>query len=179
MSRIGKLPIAIPAGVKVSLLGSLVTVEGPKGKLSRDHLGHVGLDLTEGEIKVRALDSSGQAGAYHGLYRTLINNMVVGVSQGFSKVLVISGVGYRAEVKDGLLLLNLGYSMTVEYAIEKDLAISTEGPNKIIISGADKEKVGQASSEIRSIRPPEPYKGKGIRYETETIVHKVGKSGVK
>ena len=114
----------------------------------------------------------------HGLYRNLVNNMVMGVSAGFKKVLLINGVGYRAEVQEKLLVLNLGYSNPVEYPIADDLTITCEGPTRITIEGIDKQRVGQASAEIRSIRPPEPYKGKGVRYEDEQVRRKVGKAGV-
>ena len=179
MSRIGKLPIEIPSGVKVTVDGALVSVEGPKGKLSQDVRGEVQVEINGNLVNVNPKDESREAGAYHGLYRTLISNMVKGVSQGFSKSLVINGVGYRAEVKGDTLLLNLGFSNTIEYMISGDLKVTCEGNNKITVSGIDKQKVGQASAEIRSIRPPEPYKGKGIRYEDEVIKRKVGKAGIK
>ena len=120
-----------------------------------------------------------QTGAYHGLYRTLVNNMIIGVSQGFSKSLLINGVGYRAEVNGQSLLLNLGFSNQIEYQVTDGLTVTCEGTNKVIVSGIDKQKVGQASAEIRSLRPPEPYKGKGIRYENETVKRKIGKAGIK
>ena len=179
MSRIGKLPIEIPQGVKVAVDGSLVSVEGPKGKLSQDVRGEVVVNIDGNIVNVLPKDESRQAGAYHGLYRTLISNMVHGVSQGYSKSLVINGVGYRAEVKGESLMLNLGFSNTIEYQVADGLTVTCEGTTKIIVSGIDKQKVGQASAEIRSIRPPEPYKGKGIRYENEVIKRKVGKAGIK
>lgn len=179
MSRIGKLPIEIPQGVKVAVDGSLISVEGPKGKLSQDVRGEVQVSIDGSTVNVLPKDESRQAGAFHGLYRTLIFNMVHGVSQGYSKSLVINGVGYRAEAKGDSLMLNLGFSNTIEYQVAEGLKVTCEGTNKIIVSGIDKQKVGQASAEIRSIRPPEPYKGKGIRYEDEVIKRKVGKAGIK
>lgn len=179
MSRIGKLPIEIPQGVNIAVDGNIVSVEGPKGKLSQDICGAVDVTIEGNILTVLPRDESRIAGAYHGLYRTLIFNMVHGVSQGYSKSLVINGVGYRAEVKGDALMLNLGFSNTIEYQFNDDLQITCEGTNKITVSGIDKQKVGQASAEIRSIRPPEPYKGKGIRYENEIIKRKVGKAGIK
>lgn len=178
MSRIGKLPVAIPAGVKVGLSGATLTVEGPKGKLVREIDPLVAIGLDGGTAVVSRKDDSKRARAYHGLYRKLLYNMVTGVSTGFSKSLLINGVGYRAEVKGSSLMLNLGFSNPIEYLFDKDIQISVD-QNKIVVSGADREKVGQVSAEIRSIRPPEPYKGKGLKYETERIRRKVGKSGVK
>jgi large subunit ribosomal protein L6 len=179
MSRIGKLPITVPQGVKVSLSGQTVTVEGPKGKLSQELQPVIGVKVSDSEVVVERKDESKTTRSFHGLYRKLISNMVVGVSQGFTKALVINGVGYRAEVNGKNLVLNLGYSSPVEYVPAEGVTLSCDGPNKVIVSGIDKQKVGQASAEIRSIRPPEPYKGKGVKYEDEHIRRKIGKSGVK
>ncbi|MBN1649457.1 MAG: 50S ribosomal protein L6 [Spirochaetales bacterium] len=179
MSRIGKLPITVPQGVKVSLDGLVVNVEGPKGKLSQEIQPQISVKISESEVLVERKEETKAARSFHGLYRNLINNMVIGVSQGFSRSLVINGVGYRAEVNGSNLLLNLGYSNQVEYVPVEGVTIACEGPNKVIVSGIDKQKVGQASAEIRSIRPPEPYKGKGVKYEEEHIRRKIGKSGVK
>ncbi len=178
MSRIGKLPIAIPQGVKVTVTEDMITVEGPKGKLEQDYKPGVEIKVEDSEVTVSAKDDTKAAHSYHGLYRSLINNMVVGVSQGFSKGLVINGVGYRAEVKNGILTLNLGYSQPIDYFIEEGITITTEG-NKVNVAGIDKQRVGQVSADIRSLRPPEPYKGKGIRYDNENIRRKIGKSGIK
>ena len=179
MSRIGKAPIEIPSGVKVIYKDNEVQVEGPKGKLSQDIQDCIDVKVEDNIAVLTRKNEERQTGAYHGLYRTLINNMVIGVSKGFSKSLVINGVGYRAEVKGKSLLLNLGFSNQVEYEINDDLDITCEGTNKIIVSGIDKQRVGQASAEIRSLRPPEPYKGKGIRYEDEVVKRKIGKAGIK
>ncbi len=179
MSRIGKLPIEIPQGVKISVTDNLITVEGPKGKLTQDYKPEVTIKVGDKEVVVERVNDSKSARAYHGLYRQLISNMITGVSKGFTRSLLVNGVGYRAEVKNNVLFLNLGYSTQIEYVINKDVSISCEGQNKIIVSGIDKQKVGQACSEIRSLRPPEPYKGKGIKYEDENIRRKIGKSGIK
>ncbi len=179
MSRIGKLPVQIPQGVKVSTADNIITVEGPKGKLVQDYQPEVSVDVKENEVIVVVNDDSKKANSYHGLYRQLINNMVVGVSNGYTRSLLVNGVGYRAEVKDKILFLNLGFSTQIEYHINDDITISCEGTNKIIVAGIDKQKVGQTCAEIRSLRPPEPYKGKGIKYEEETLRRKIGKSGIK
>jgi large subunit ribosomal protein L6 len=139
----------------------------------------VKIDVADGECVVSRLNESKQAKSYHGLYRNLIRNMVTGVSQGFSRTLLINGVGYRAELQGDRLVLNLGYSMPIEYVVPEGVSVQTEGPNKLTLTGMDKTQVGQAAAEIRSLRPPEPYKGKGVKYEDETIVRKVGKAGIK
>jgi len=179
MSRIGKLPIALPKGVKVSVADCLVTVEGPKGKLVREVRPEVEITVSADHVTVARKDDAKQSKAFHGLYRQLVHNMVVGVTTGFSKKLQINGVGYRAEVKGASLILNLGFSNPIEFLIPSDLKITCEGPSVIVVSGMDKQKVGQISSDIRSLREPEPYKGKGIKYETETVRRKVGKTGGK
>ncbi len=179
MSRIGKLPVRIPQGVKVGATDSIITVEGPKGKLTQEYKPDVSIEVKENEVIVGVNNDSKKANAYHGLYRQLINNMITGVSAGFTRSLLVNGVGYRAEVKGDILFLNLGFSTQIEYYINKDIAISCEGTNKITVVGIDKQKVGQACAEIRSLRPPEPYKGKGIKYEEETLRRKIGKSGIK
>ncbi len=178
MSRIGKLPIEIPQGVKVSVTEDLITVEGPKGKLEQDYKPEVSIKIEDNTLTVDAIKDTKSAHSYHGLYRSLIDNMVTGVSKGFSKVLVINGVGYRAEVNKDILTMNLGYSQPIDYYIEEGITITAEG-NKVTVSGIDKQRVGQVSAEIRSLRPPEPYKGKGIRYDDENIRRKIGKSGIK
>ncbi len=179
MSRIGKLPIEVPKGVKLTVSDSLVTVEGPKGKLVQDYRPEVTIAVSENTVTVTRKDDSIPAKSFHGLYRQLVQNMIIGVSTGFSKKLLINGVGYRAEVKGDILYLNLGFSTQIEYMIPSDLTIACENPSTVIVSGTSKQRVGQVSSEIRSLRVPEPYKGKGIKYDTEVIRRKVGKSGGK
>ena len=179
MSRIGKLPIEVPKGVKLTVTDSLVTVEGPKGKLVQDYRPEVTIAVSENTVTVTRKDDSIPAKSFHGLYRQLVQNMIIGVSTGFSKKLLINGVGYRAEVKGDILYLNLGFSTQIEYMIPSDLTIACENPSTVIVSGTSKQRVGQVSSEIRSLRVPEPYKGKGIKYDTEVIRRKVGKSGGK
>jgi large subunit ribosomal protein L6 len=179
MSRIGVLPIDIPSGVTVDVKPDLVDVKGPKGQLSQSYTPEVTVAVEENKVVVSRKDETKIAKSKHGLYRNLIRNMIVGVSDGFTKNLLINGVGYRAEVQGQALVLNLGYSNQVEYPIPDDLSITIDGPTKIIVSGINKQRVGQAAAEIRSIRPPEPYKGKGVRYEDEYVRRKVGKAGVK
>ena len=179
MSRIGKLPITVPAGVKVDIQENAICVECPKGKLCQDYTDNVKVELNDGVITVCRGDESKASNAAQGLYRNLINNMVVGVTTGFTKNLVITGVGFRAEVKGNLLVLNLGYSTDFIALIPENLTVTVEGQNKVCVSGIDKQAVGEFCAQIRKLRKPEPYKGKGIRYETETIRRKVGKSGVK
>ncbi len=179
MSRVGKLPINIPNGVKVEVKDSFVKVEGPKGTIEQEFLSAVTIKVEDNLVVVERRDDSKDSRSFHGLYRQLVQNMVTGVSNGFQKVLLVSGVGYRAEVKDNILHLNLGYSNPIEYVIPEEVTITVEGQNKVFVNGIDKQRVGQVSSEIRSLRPPEPYKGKGIKYEDERIKRKIGKSGVK
>lgn len=178
MSRIGKLPVAIPQGVKVDISGYLVSVEGPKGKLQQKMDPLVEVTIAGNEAVVARKNDSKRARSFHGLYRKLLSNMVIGVSTGFSKTLLINGVGFRAEVKGKSLVLNLGFSNPIEYLFDNDIDIVVEN-NKVTVSGVSRERVGQVSAEIRSIRPPEPYKGKGVRYSDEHVRRKVGKSGVK
>lgn len=179
MSRIGKLPIRVPQGVSVDVSGGTVTVKGPRGTLTQTFQPEVSVSVAENTVRVSRNSDSKRARSMHGLYRNLVQNMVTGVSAGFTRALLINGVGYRAEVQGKVLVLNLGYSNPVEYPIPDDLAITCEGPTKISVEGIDKQRVGQTSAEIRSIRPPEPYKGKGVRYENEYVRRKVGKAGVK
>ncbi len=179
MSRIGNLPISLPDGVTVDIKSNMIVVKGPKGELSQDIDSSISVNQDGNFLILSRSNDSKQSKSYHGLYRSLISNMVEGVSKGFSKNLEIQGVGYRAELKDNYLILNLGYSSPVWYEIEDGIDIKLDGQTKIIISGISKERVGQVSSEIRSIRAPEPYKGKGIRYSDEYVRRKVGKSGVK
>jgi len=177
MSRIGFLPVTVPAGVVVSVEGETLRVKGDRGELIQGFKPLVNFDIEEGEIRIKRTNESKRAKSMHGLYRSLLNNMVKGVSKGFTKSLTISGVGFRAEIRGEILLLNLGFSNQIEYVIPEGITISMEGNNKIIVSGIDKALVGLVASEIRKLRLPEPYKGKGIRYENERIRRKVGKSG--
>lgn len=179
MSRIGKLPIEIPTGVKVNLDSSIITVIGPKGTLSRLIRGGVNVDIGEKSILVTKKSEDKSAQSFHGLTRTLINNMVIGVTKGFETVLDITGVGYRAESKDNLLTLSLGYSHAINYALPEGVSVEVEKMTKVFVRGADKELVGETAAKIRSFRPPEPYKGKGIRYSDEKILRKAGKTGKK
>lgn len=177
MSRIGKMPVALPAGVKVTIDGGLLSVEGPKGKLTQHVREEVAFDVQKEQVIVTRKDESKVSRSYHGLYRQLLHNMIIGVTKGFTKNLIVNGVGYRAEVKGNLLILNLGYSNIIEFVIPEGVTITVEGQNKIIVSAIDKQLVGQTAAEIRSLRKPEPYKGKGVKYEDEVVRRKVGKSG--
>jgi large subunit ribosomal protein L6 len=179
MSRVGKQPIPVPSGVEISVDATQVTVKGPKGTLTQDYRPLVTISVDDGICTVTRKNETKPAKSMHGLYQRLVQNMVTGVTTGFTRVLVINGVGYRVEQQGKSLVLSLGYSMPIEYPIPDDLTVEVEGPNKIKISGIDKQRVGQMASEIRSLRPPEPYKGKGVKYEEEQISRKVGKSGIK
>jgi large subunit ribosomal protein L6 len=178
MSRIGKIPVKGPGGVKVDFANDTISVEGPKGKLSQKYHSVIQFEDKNGEIVVSRLNEEKQTKAFHGLYRNLLNNMLIGVSAGFSRTLIITGVGFKAEVQGSLLMLSLGFSSDIFVGIPEDLAVVVEG-GKLIVSGIDKQKVGELAAQIRKLRPPEPYKGKGIRYDDEKIRRKVGKSGVK
>ena len=175
MSRIGKKPIPVPSGVKVTINGASVVVEG-KAKLSWELPELVKAELVGNEVIVSRDDDSRRSSAMQGLARSLINNMVVGVSQGFKKELAVIGVGYKVQVSGKKLVLNLGYSHVIEYEIPAGLTVTVADGNKIIVEGADKQIVGQAAATIRSFRKPEPYKGKGIRYVDEQITLKEGKT---
>ncbi len=177
MSRIGRKPIAVPAGVDVNIDGTTVTVKGPKGTLARDIRGEISVKLENGEITVTRPNDEKENRAYHGLTRTLIANMVEGVSNGYKKELEINGVGYRAVKQGSDLVLNIGYSHQVIMAEVDGITVDVPAPNKIVVSGPDKQKVGQFASEIRGKRPPEPYQGKGIKYAGEIIRRKEGKAG--
>ena len=179
MSKIGKLPVAVPAGVTVTCSDGLVSVKGPKGELSQKINNTIKVEVKDGEVVLTTLDDSKQTNAFHGLYRNLIHNMVVGVTTGFSKSLVITGVGYRAEVQGKILMLNLGYSNDFFATIPDGLTVTADAQGKVTVSGIDKQQVGEFCSQIRKLRKPEPYKGRGVRYETEVIRRKVGKTGVK
>lgn len=177
MSRIGRKPIAVPAGVEVKIDGSVVTVKGPKGTLTKEfnHLMKISQEGTE--IIVERPNDENLSKSLHGLTRTLINNMVVGVTEGYKKELEINGVGYRCEKKGKDVVMNLGFSHQVVVSDTDDVKLEVPAPNKIIVTGIDKQKVGQYASEIRGKRPPEPYKGKGIKYANEVIRRKEGKAG--
>ena len=180
MSRIGRMPIAIPAGVTVEIAeNNKVTVKGPKGTLERVLPAEMEIKSENGEVVVTRPNDLKKMKSLHGLTRTLINNMIVGVTNGYEKVLEVNGVGYRAQKQGKKLVLALGYSHPVEMEDPEGLESVVEGQNKIIIKGIDKEKVGQYAAEIRDKRRPEPYKGKGIKYADETIRRKVGKTGKK
>lgn len=179
MSRIGRKPVEIPAGVEVKVENNLVTVKGPKGTLSQQIKPLISVKVEGNQVIVERPNDEAEARALHGLSRTLIANMVEGVSKGYSKELEINGVGYRAQKQGKKLILTLGYSHLVEVEEIDGITIDVPDTNKIVISGADKQLVGQFASEVRGKRPPEPYKGKGIKYATETIRRKEGKAGAK
>ncbi len=179
MSRVGKAPVPLPKNVKVSLTDEAIAVEGPKGTLSQERHAMIGVEVGENEVTLTRKDETQETRALHGLYRSLVNNMVRGVSEGFRKALVINGVGYRAEVQGQNLVLNLGFSNPIEYPIPQEISIEVEANNRIVVSGIDRERLGQVCAEIRSFRPPEPYKGKGVKYENELVRRKIGKSGIK
>lgn len=179
MSRIGKLPIEIPKGVKITFEDSVLTVQGPNGKLTRSVMECVTLNITDSLLEVSRNNELTSTRAAHGLTRTLINNMVTGVTKGFQTDLEINGVGYRAEVKGKELVLSLGYSHPVNFLIPDGITIDVEKMTKVAVKGYDKELVGQTAAKIRSFRGPEPYKGKGIKYADETILRKAGKTGKK
>jgi large subunit ribosomal protein L6 len=180
MSRIGKLPIEIPSGVKITLDNLIVKVEGPKGTLSRPVMEGISVLLDDNkQILVTRSDDEPKSRSYHGLTRSLVNNMVVGVTKGFETILDITGVGYRAEVKGEILTLSLGYSHPINFPLPTGISIEVEKMTKVFVRGADKELVGQTAAKIRSFRPPEPYKGKGIKYSDEKILRKAGKTGKK
>ena len=180
MSRIGRMPIAIPAGVTVEVAeNNKVTVKGPKGTLERVLPSEMDIKLEDGQIVVTRPNDLKKMKSLHGLTRTLVNNMVIGVTEGYNKVLEINGVGYRAQKQGNKLVLSLGYSHPVEMVDPEGVTTTLEGQNKITVSGIDKEKVGQYAAEIREKRRPEPYKGKGIKYADEVIRRKVGKTGKK
>ena len=179
MSRIGKLPVVVPAGVEVKIgEGNLLTVKGPKGTLERKLSADMNIAMEDGQIVVTRPSDLKKHRALHGLTRTLIHNMVVGVSEGYEKVLEVNGVGYRAQKQGKKLVLSLGYSHPVEMEDPEGLETTVDG-NKIVVKGISKEKVGQYAAEIREKRAPEPYKGKGIKYADEVIRRKVGKTGKK
>ncbi len=179
MSRIGKLPITVPAGVTVTVNGSTVSVKGPKGELTRQFHPTMTITLEGSTLTVSRPSDEEAHKAMHGLSRTLLANMVQGVSAGYSKQLEITGVGYKAEVKPYGLLMSLGYSHTIEVKAPKGISLKAPQPTQVVVEGADKETVGRIAAEIRSLRKPEPYKGKGVKYAGEVIRRKAGKAGGK
>ncbi len=179
MSKVGKLPVAIPAGVTINVANGVISVKGAKGELKQNFHNEIDIKVEGSNIILTTKDSSKQTNAYHGLYRSLIANMVKGVTDGFSKTLIINGVGYRAEVQGKQLVMNLGYSSDYIAIIPDGLTVTTTPDGKVTVAGIDKQLVGEFCSQIRKLRKPEPYKGKGIRYDDEVIRRKVGKTGVK
>jgi len=179
VSRIGKIPVLIPENVKVVLSDHKIEVQGPRGTLSLDHNEYVTLNQEGDRIYVRRLGDSKQHKASHGLYQRLIANMVKGVTEGYRKELEIVGVGYRAQMEGNYLTLQVGMSHQPKYQVPEGIKITVPKPTQIVIEGNDKQQVGQIAAKIRKIRPPEPYKGKGIRYQNERVRRKVGKAGTK
>jgi large subunit ribosomal protein L6 len=177
MSRIGKMPVPVPAGVEVAVSGTRVTVKGPMGTLQRDFPDRVGIAVEDGTANVARQDDQRESRALHGLSRALLANMVVGVSEGFRKELNIVGVGYRASLQGSTIELQVGYSHNVRVDAPEGITFEVPEPTRIVVSGIDKEKVGQVAADIRKVRPPEPYKGKGIRYADEVVRRKAGKAG--
>jgi len=169
----------MPKTVKASIADGIITVEGPKGKLSQKICPAIKVEFEEGKVVVTRENDEKATRAYHGLMRQLIRNMIVGVSEGYQKNLVIVGVGYKAELKQNILVMTLGYANDIEYVIPEGIKVALDGPTKISVSGIDKQLVGQTAAEIRSLRKPEPYKGKGVKYDTEVVRSKSGKSGKK
>ena len=179
MSRIGKKPVVIPSGVNVTLNGNAIKVKGPKGELFADLHPNIKVEMVNNEVLVSRPDDLKQNRALHGLTRALIQNMVTGVTESYKKTLDIVGVGYRAELKGKNLLINIGYSHPVFFMPPEGITLETTSPTQIVISGIDKQLVGLVSAKIRSIRQPEPYKGKGIKYSNEVIIRKAGKTAGK
>jgi len=179
MSRIGRAPITVPAGVEIKLDGNTITVKGPKGTLTREFNENMTVAVDAGVLTVTRPNDAKENRALHGLTRTLINNMVVGVTEGYKKELDVNGVGYRVAKEGNKLVMNLGFSHQVIMEEIPGITIEVPNPNKIIINGCDKQLVGQFAANVREKRPPEPYKGKGIKYVDEVIRRKVGKTGAK
>ena len=177
MSRIGKKAIEIPKDVSIQLENEKIIVKGKNGSLEKEILSNLKLEIIDQRLVITRNDDSKQSRSYHGLIRALVQNMVTGVDQKFSKTLVAEGVGYKFQIDKTKLILNVGFSHPVEFEIPADLTIKAESPIRVVISGIDKEKVGFLAAKIRDMRPPEPYKGKGILYEGEKILRKAGKTG--
>ena len=179
MSRIGKKPVPVPNGVTVSIDGSKITVKGPRGELMRALHPEVGVSMENGEVVVTRPSDESRHKALHGLSRTLVANMIEGVTKGYMKQLEITGVGYKAEVKPYGLLFSLGYSHQIEFKAPGGIKLTAPVPTQVVVEGANKEIVGQVAAEIRSLRKPEPYKGKGVKYAGEVVRRKAGKAGGK
>ena len=179
MSRIGRLPVPVVAGVKVDVSGRTVNVKGPKGSLAQELPGGIDAEVADGKIVVKRRDDSKPQRALHGLVRALLNNAVVGVTQGFTKELEIQGVGYRAQVAGSNVSFTLGYTHAIEFPIPSGIQIAVEKQTKLTVTGIDRQQVGHVAAKIRSLRPPDVYKGKGVRYVNEQVRKKAGKTGAK
>jgi len=179
MSRIGRLPVPVGPGVKVDVSGRTVTVKGPKGSLAQEMPGGIDAELSKGKILVKRRDDSKPQRALHGLTRALLNNAVVGVTKGFSKDLEIQGVGYRATLAGTNVSFTLGYTHAIEFPIPEGIQISVEKQTRLTVTGIDRQQVGQVAAKIRKLRPPDVYKGKGVRYVNEQVRKKAGKTGAK
>ncbi len=179
MSRIGKNPVDLPKGITITADKNLLRVKGPKGELTQAFKPEVTFDIGDKSVQVNRTNDTKRARSMHGLYRNLLQNMITGVTVGNKKILIINGVGFRAEQKGKNVVFNLGYSTNIEYVVPEGAIVTCETNTKVLVEGIDKVLVGKVASEIRGLRPPEPYKGKGIKYEDERIRRKVGKSGVK
>ena len=179
MSRIGKMPIALPAGVEVKFVDGVVTVKGAKGTLTREVVGNIGIEVEGATLLVKALDDKAETNAKHGLYRALLAGMVTGVTDGFTKVLEVKGVGWKAAVQGNKLVLNVGFSHPVEFVAPEGIKFECPTLTEVRVSGISKELVGQMAANIRAIRVPEPYHGYGIRYQGEHVEHKEGKTSGK
>jgi large subunit ribosomal protein L6 len=177
VSRIGRMPVVLPPRVEVRIEGSRVTVAGPRGELSRDFSPDMAISLGDGQVTVSRPSDRPQHRSLHGLTRSLLANMVTGVSDGFTKVLELQGVGYRAQMQGPKLVLQVGYSKPVEVEPPEGITFVVEGTNRVLVQGINRELVGQVAADIRFVRPPEPYKGKGIRYQGERVRRKAGKAG--
>src|SRR5882672_3351974 len=179
MSRIGRLPVPLASGVNVVVAGRTVTVKGPKGSLAQELPGGIDADVADGKIVVKRRDDSKSQRALHGLIRALLNNAVVGVTKGFSKELEIQGVGYRAQLAGSNVSFTLGYTHAIDFPIPQGIQIAVEKQTKLTVTGIDRQSVGQVAAKIRSLRPPDVYKGKGVRYLNEQVRKKAGKTGAK
>ena len=179
MSRIGKMPITLPAGVEVKFENGVVSVKGPKGTLTREVVGNIGIEVEGATLLVKALDDAADTNAKHGLYRALLNGMVTGVTEGFTKALEIKGVGWKAAVQGNKLVLNVGFSHPVEFVAPEGIKFECPTLTEVTVSGISKELVGQVAANIRAVRVPEPYHGYGIRYKGENVEHKESDKGKK
>jgi large subunit ribosomal protein L6 len=177
MSRIGRQPIVIPSAVKVKIEGDRVTVSGPKGELSRQFHRDIDIRLDDGQLLVSRPSDRPEHRSLHGLTRSLLANMVTGVTEGFSKMLELHGVGYRVQLQGQKLVLQVGYSQPVEITPPPEISVTVVGTSRVMVEGISRELVGQVAADIRAVRPPDPYKGKGIRYQGERVRHKAGKAG--